>query len=185
MCECLAEQEFFTRTLLKSRIIMLSGEITTQTAVITCGLLLMLDAENKNRDISMYISSAGGEVSAGLAIYDTMQLIKPDVATVCVGQAASTASMLLASGAKGKRYCTPNSTVMVHQLSSSICGQVSDLESYTVSMIKLKDSITRIYMKHCNRSYAEVTKTLDRDCFMCAKAALEWGLVDSIIGGAS
>lgn len=169
----LAELCFVSKKLLQSRIIIISEEITAQTAAATCGLLLLLDAENKQEDISMYIISPGGEINAGLAIYDTMQLIKSDVATICVGQTASTASMLLASGARGKRYCTANSTVMVHQLSSSMSGQVSDLESYTTNVIKLKALITRIYMKHCNKSHDEVNRTLDRDCFMQPQMALK------------
>ncbi|XXN13657.1 MAG: ATP-dependent Clp protease proteolytic subunit [Candidatus Hodgkinia cicadicola] len=182
MSKRLAEFCFITKKLLQSRIVMISEEITTQSAAITCGLLLLLDAENKQQDISMYISSPGGEINAGLAIYDTMQLIKPDVVTICVGQTASTASMLLASGTRGKRYCTANSTVMVHQLSSSMSGQVSDLESYATNVIKLKGLIARIYMKHCNKSHDEVNKTLDRDCFMQAQTALKWGLIDSVLG---
>ncbi|AHL30938.1 MAG: ATP-dependent Clp protease proteolytic subunit [Candidatus Hodgkinia cicadicola] len=173
---------FLTKKLLQSRIIMISEEITTQSAAATCALLLLLAAENRQEDISVYISSPGGEVNAGLAIYDTMQLVKPDVATICVGQTASTASMLLASGARGKRCCTANSTIMVHQLSSSISGQVSDLESYTANVIKLKSLITRIYMKHCNKSYDEVSRTLDRDCFMHPQTALKWGLIDLVLG---
>ncbi|AUI38892.1 ATP-dependent Clp protease proteolytic subunit precursor [Candidatus Hodgkinia cicadicola] len=182
MAKRLAELSFLTKKLLQSRIIIISEEITTQSAATTCGLLLLLDAENKHEDISMYIISPGGEINAGLAIYDTMQLIKSDVATICVGQTASTASMLLASGARGKRYCTANSTVMVHQLSSSMSGQVSDLEAYAANVIKLKSLITRIYMKHCNKSHDEVDKTLDRDCFMQPQTALKWGLIDSVLG---
>ncbi|AIC63905.1 ATP-dependent Clp protease proteolytic subunit precursor [Candidatus Hodgkinia cicadicola] len=182
MSKRLAKLCFVTKKLLQSRIIMVSEEITTQSAAITCGLLLLLDAENKQEDISMYLSSPGGEINAGLAIYDTMQLIKPDVVTICVGQTASTASMLLASGTRGKRHCTANSTVMVHQLSSSMSGQASDLESYIANVIKLKSLITRIYMKHCNKSHNEVNKTLDRDCFMQPQMALKWGLIDSVLG---
>ncbi|XXN13822.1 MAG: ATP-dependent Clp protease proteolytic subunit [Candidatus Hodgkinia cicadicola] len=181
MLECLPEQEFFTRRLMLDRVIMLSGEITTQTATAACSLLLILDAESGEEDICVYINSPGGEVNAGLAIYDTMQLIRPDVKTVCLGQAASTASILLAGGAKGKRYCTPNSIMMVHQLSSDIHGQVSDLQSHTKNMLTLKELVTKIYAKHCNKSYDEVARTTDRDYFMCAEAALKWGLVDLIL----
>lgn len=169
----LAELCFLTKKLLQNRIVMISEEITTQSAAATCALLLLLDAENKQQDISLYISSSGGEINAGLAIYDTMQLVKSDVATICVGQTASTASMLLAGGASGKRYCTANSTVMVHQLSSSMSGQVSDLELYAANVIKLKGLISRIYMKHCNKSVDEVNRTLDRDCFMRPQMALK------------
>ncbi|WGS83511.1 MAG: ATP-dependent Clp protease proteolytic subunit [Candidatus Hodgkinia cicadicola] len=166
---------------MESRIILLTDEITAQAAAAACALLLVLEAEAPEKHILMYINSPGGDVSAGLAIYDTMQLIKPNVATLCVGQALSTASLLLAGGAKGRRYCTPNSSVMTHQLSGSACGQASDMKIHVLNMIEQEKTITRIYMKHCSKTCTEVEKALDRDCFMTPSQALKWGIIDFVI----
>ncbi len=131
---------------MESRIILLTDEITTRAAAEACALLLVLEAEAPEKHISMYINSPGGDVSAGLAIYDTMQLIKPNVATLCIGQALSTASLVLAGGAKGRRYCTPNSSVMTHQLSGSACGQASDMKINVLNMIEQKKKKLQRYI---------------------------------------
>ncbi|XXN19778.1 MAG: ATP-dependent Clp protease proteolytic subunit [Candidatus Hodgkinia cicadicola] len=173
--------DFLASTLLKNRIIMISEEITNQSAATVCASLLLLESENAEADITIIINSPGGEVYAGLSIYDTMQLVKPDICTVCLGNAASISSLLLAAGARGKRYCTPNSTILMHQLIAGTNGQVSELKSYTNSVLQLRDLTTRIYMKHCKKSYHEVTEAINAGLFMSSQMALDWGLVDLII----
>lgn len=150
-------------------------------ATLVCAQLLFLEAENPKKEIALYINSPGGVVTAGMAIYDTMQFIKPAISTLCIGQAASMGSLLLAAGDKGMRFATPNSRIMVHQPSGGFQGQASDIERHARDIIKMKRRLNEIYVKHCGRAYEEVEQTLDRDHFMSSDEAKDWGLIDKVL----
>ncbi len=167
--------------LLKERIIFMTGQVEDHMATLVCAQLLFLEAENPKKEIAIYINSPGGVVTAGMAIYDTMQFIKPAVSTLCIGQAASMGSLLLAAGHKDMRFTTPNSRIMVHQPSGGFQGQASDIERHARDIIKMKRRLNEIYEKHCGRTYEEVEQTLDRDHFMTADEAKDWGLVDKVL----
>ncbi|GAC1042573.1 ATP-dependent Clp endopeptidase proteolytic subunit ClpP [Rhizobium sp. AG207R] len=167
--------------LLKERIIFLTGPVEDHMATLVCAQLLFLEAENPKKEIALYINSPGGVVTAGMAIYDTMQFIKPAVSTLCIGQAASMGSLLLAAGDKDMRFATPNSRIMVHQPSGGFQGQASDIERHARDIIKMKRRLNEVYVKHCGRTYEEVEQTLDRDHFMSSDEAKEWGLIDKVL----
>ena len=167
--------------LLKERIIFLTGAVYDETASVICAQLLFLEAENPNKDISLYINSPGGVVTAGLSIYDTMQYIRPEVTTLCIGQAASMGSFLLAAGAKGKRFSLPNSRIMVHQPSAGFQGQATDIEIHANEVLSLKKRLNEIYSKHTGKSVDEVKKALERDNFMTADTAKSFGLIDEVV----
>lgn len=167
--------------LLKERIIFLTGAVEDHMATLVCAQLLFLEAENPKKEIALYINSPGGVVTAGMAIYDTMQFIKPAVSTLCIGQAASMGSLLLAAGHKDMRFATPNSRIMVHQPSGGFQGQASDIERHARDILKMKRRLNEVYVKHTGRSYEEVEKTLDRDHFMDADEAQTWGVVDKVL----
>ena len=167
--------------LLKERIIFLTGPVEDHIATLVCAQLLFLEAENPKKEIAIYINSPGGVVTSGMAIYDTMQFIKPAVSTLCIGQAASMGSLLLAAGHKDMRFATPNARIMVHQPSGGFSGQASDIERHARDILKMKKRLNDVYVKHCGRTYEEVERTLDRDHFMTAEEAQEWGVVDKVI----
>ena len=167
--------------LLKERIIFLTGPVEDHIATLVCAQLLFLEAENPKKEIALYINSPGGVVTSGMAIYDTMQFIKPAVSTLCIGQAASMGSLLLAAGHKDMRFATPNARIMVHQPSGGFQGQASDIERHARDILKMKRKLNEVYVKHCGRTYEEVEQTLDRDHFMSADEAKDWGLVDRVI----
>ena len=167
--------------LLKERVVFMVGEVNDQTANLVVAQLLFLESENPDKDVSLYINSPGGSVSAGLAIYDTMQFIKPAVSTLCIGQAASMGSLLLCAGDKDMRFATPNSRIMVHQPSGGFQGQASDIERHARDILKMKRRLNEVYVKHTGRTYDEVEKTLDRDHFMTADEARDWGVVDKVL----
>ncbi|MGV1752544.1 ATP-dependent Clp endopeptidase proteolytic subunit ClpP [Agrobacterium sp. CG674] len=167
--------------LLKERIIFLTGPVEDHMASLVCAQLLFLESENPKKEIALYINSPGGVVTAGMAIYDTMQFIRPAVSTLCVGQAASMGSLLLAAGEKGMRFCTPNARIMVHQPSGGFQGQASDIERHARDIIKMKRRLNDVYVKHTGRTLDEVENTLDRDHFMDADEAKGWGVVDKIL----
>ncbi|MBN2689586.1 MAG: ATP-dependent Clp endopeptidase proteolytic subunit ClpP [Gammaproteobacteria bacterium] len=172
--------DIFSR-LLKDRIIFLVGEINEQVANLIIAQLLFLEAEDPDKDISLYINSPGGMVTAGMAIYDTMQFIKPDVSTMCVGMAASAAAFLLASGAHGKRYCLPNATVMIHQVLGGYKGQGSDIEIHAKETLRVGKQLNELLSKHTGQPFDKVKKDTDRDYFMHADAAKEYGIIDDIL----
>ena len=172
--------DIFSR-LLKERIIFISGPIHDGMSTLVVAQLLFLEAENPKKEISMYINSPGGVVSSGLSIYDTMQYIRPKIATMCVGQAASMGSLLLAAGEQGMRFCLPNSRVMVHQPSGGFQGQASDIALHAQEILDLKKRLNMIYVKHTNQKMSAVEKALDRDNFMTPEQSLEWGIIDKII----
>ena len=167
--------------LLKERIIFVSGPVHDGMATLLVAQLLFLEAENPKKDISMYINSPGGVVTSGLSIYDTMQYIRPKISTLCVGQAASMGSLLLAAGEAGMRFSLPNSRIMVHQPSGGFQGQASDIELQAREIIELKKRLNLIYVKHCGQKLEKVESSLDRDNFMTPDEALKWGLIDEII----
>ena len=167
--------DIFSR-LLKERIIFVSGPVHDGMSTLIVAQLLFLEAENPKKDISMYINSPGGVVTAGMAIYDTMQYIRPKVSTLCVGQAASMGSLLLAAGEKGMRFALPNARVMVHQPSGGFSGQASDIALHAKEILELKDRLNKIYVKHCSQKLSTVEDALDRDNFMTAEEAKDWGL---------
>ncbi len=167
--------------LLKDRIVFLGEPINDHTANIIIAQLLFLEAEDKNKDIKFYINSPGGSVVSGLAIYDTMQYIKCDVSTICVGLAASMASTLLASGAPGKRLALPNSEIMIHQVMGGFEGQASDIKIHAEHILKIKDKMNKILAKHSGRKLADIEKDSDRDYFMSAEEAKKYGIIDKII----
>ena len=167
--------------LLKERIIFVSGPVHDGMATLLVAQLLFLEAENPKKDISMYINSPGGVVTSGLSIYDTMQYIRPKISTLCVGQAASMGSLLLAAGESGMRFSLPNSRIMVHQPSGGFQGQASDIELQAREIIELKKRLNLIYVKHCGQKLEKVESSLDRDNFMTPDEALKWGLIDEII----
>jgi ATP-dependent Clp protease protease subunit len=172
--------DIFSR-LLKERIIFLSGPVHDGMSTLVVAQLLFLEAENPDKDIAMYINSPGGVVSSGLSIYDTMQYIRPKVSTLCIGQAASMGSLLLAAGEPGMRFSLPNSRVMVHQPSGGFRGQASDIALHAKEILELKDRLNKIYVKHCGQKLADVEKALDRDNFMTAEEARDWKLIDEIV----
>jgi len=167
--------------LLKERVIFLSGPIDDYISNLVVAQLLFLESENPEKDISIYINSPGGSISAGLAIYDTMQFVTPSISTLCIGQAASMGSFLLAAGTKGKRFSLPNSRVMVHQPSAGFQGQVTDIEIHANEVSALKNRLNEIYSKHTGKSVDEISKALERDNFMTAEDAKKFGLIDSVV----
>ncbi|NOQ94591.1 MAG: ATP-dependent Clp endopeptidase proteolytic subunit ClpP [Methylophaga sp.] len=167
--------------LLKDRIIFLVGTIEDQMANVICAQMLFLEADNPDKDIHLYINSPGGVVTAGMAIYDTMQFIKPDVSTMCIGQASSMGSFLLAAGAKSKRYSTPNSRVMIHQPLGGYQGQASDIEIHAKEILSLRHKLNTMLAGHTGKAVAEVAKDTDRDNFMSAQDACDYGLIDKVI----
>jgi len=167
--------------LLKERVIFLVGPVTDSTANVIVAQMLFLESENPDKDIHFYINSPGGAVSAGMAIYDTMQFIKPDVSTLCVGLAASMGAFLLAAGAKGKRYALPNSTVMIHQPSGGFQGQISDIERHAQYSIDLKKRFIAMMAQFTGRSIEQVERDHDRDNFLWAEGAMEYGIVDKVL----
>ena len=171
--------------LLRERIIFLGGPIDDQVANLVIAQLLFLANEDPKKDISLYINSPGGSVTAGLAILDTMNFVKPDVSTICVGMAASMGSHLLAGGAKGKRYALPNAEVMIHQPHGGFEGQVNDIEITAKQVIKLKERLNEIFSKNTGQKLAQVQKDMERDFFMTSKEAKEYGIIDAIITKAS
>ena len=167
--------------LLKERVIFLVGPVNDVTANLIVAQLLFLESENPDKDISLYINSPGGSVTAGLAIYDTMQFIKPDVSTLCVGQAASMGSFLLAAGAKGKRYCLPNSRIMIHQPMGGFQGQASDVEIHAKEILYVKQRLNEMLAKHTGQPIERIERDTDRDNFLSAEAAVEYGLCDKVL----
>ncbi|CAN7287101.1 ATP-dependent Clp protease proteolytic subunit [Devosia sp. LjRoot16] len=171
--------DIFSR-LLRERIIFVNGEVEDQMAALICAQLLFLESENPGKEISLYINSPGGVVTAGLAIYDTMQFIKSPVSTLCMGTAYSMGSFLLAGGAPGRRMALPNASILVHQPSGGAQGKVTDVLIHAEESQKVKARINRIYAKHCGRTIEEVERTLDRDRYMSPEEARDWGLIDAI-----
>jgi ATP-dependent Clp protease protease subunit len=167
--------------LLKERIIFVTGVIEDHVASLITAQLLFLEAENPKKEISMYINSPGGVVTSGMAIYDTMQFVRPPVATLCIGQAASMGSLLLCAGEKGMRYSLPNARIMLHQPSGGFQGQASDIERHAEDIIKMKRRLNDIYVHHTGQDYETIEKTLDRDYFMSAEDSRKFGLVDEVI----
>ncbi|MFM7630495.1 MAG: ATP-dependent Clp endopeptidase proteolytic subunit ClpP [Alphaproteobacteria bacterium] len=172
--------DIFSR-LLKERIIFLVGPVTDEMSALVCAQLLFLESENPKKDIYLYINSPGGLVTAGLAMYDTMQYIAPDVCTLCIGQAASMGSLLLAAGAKGKRYSLPNSRVMIHQPSGGFRGQATDIEIHAKEILSLKARLNNIYVKHTGQPLSVVETSMERDNFMSAEDAKAFGLIDEVV----
>jgi len=172
--------DIFSR-LLKERIIFLTGEVNDEVSALVCAQLLFLEAENPKKDIALYINSPGGVVTSGMAMYDTMQYISCDVATICVGQACSMGSFLLAGGAKGKRYSLPNSQIMIHQPSGGAKGQAADIEIQAKLILDLRKRLNAIYAQNTGQKLSVIEKAMDRDNFMTPKEALEFGLIDHII----
>ena len=167
--------------LLKERIVFLVGPVNDNVASLVTAQLLFLESENPNKEISFYINSPGGLVTAGLGIYDTMQYVKPSISTLCIGQAASMGSFLLAAGAKGKRFSLPNSRIMVHQPSAGFQGQATDIEIHANEVLSLKKRLNEIYSKHTGKSVDEIKKALERDNFMTADSAKSFGLIDEVV----
>ena len=172
--------DIFSR-LLKERIIFLTGEVNDMVSSLICAQLLFLESENPNKDIYFYINSPGGMVSSGLAIYDTMQYIKPDVSTVCIGQAASMGSLLLTAGKNGKRFCLPHSRIMTHQPSGGVQGQATDIEIHAKEILNLRKRLNDIYVKHTGQTLSTVEKIMDRDNFMSAEESKKMGLIDKVV----
>ncbi len=171
--------DIFSR-LLKERIIFVNGPVEDNMSALVCAQLLFLEAESPKKEIAMYINSPGGSVTAGLAIYDTMQFVQAPVSTLCMGFAASMGSLLLMAGAEGQRGALPNARIVVHQPSGGYQGQASDFARHAEDIVRTKQRIQELYVKHCGRTYEEVERTLDRDHFMTAEEAKTWGLVDRI-----
>jgi ATP-dependent Clp protease protease subunit len=169
--------------LLKERVVFLVGPVTETTANLIVAQLLFLESENPDKDISFYINSPGGMVSAGLAVYDTMQFVKPDVSTLCIGQAASMGALLLAAGAKGKRFCLPNSRVMIHQPMGGFQGQASDVEIHAKEILYLKGKLNEIMAKHTGQKIDVIEKDTDRDNFFSAEQSVSYGLIDRVLTG--
>ena len=172
--------DIFSR-LLKDRIVFIVGGIDDYVANLVVAQLLFLESEDPKKEISLYINSPGGLVTAGLGIYDTMQYIKPDVSTLCIGQAASMGSFLLAAGTKGKRFSLPNSRIMVHQPSAGFQGQATDIEIHANEVLSLKKRLNEIYSKHTNKSVEEIKSSLERDNFMTPENAKDFGLIDKVV----
>ncbi len=167
--------------LLKERIIFLTGPVEDTVASLITAQLLYLEAENPKKEISMYINSPGGVVTSGMAIYDTMQFVRPSVSTLCIGQAASMGSLLLAAGEEGKRYALPNARIMVHQPSGGFQGQASDIELHAKEILAMRERLNLVYAKHTGQPVKEIAKALDRDNFMTADNAKEFGIIDEVI----
>ncbi len=167
--------------LLKERIIFLTGEVNDHVSSLICAQLLFLESENPKKDISFYINSPGGVVTAGLAMYDTMQYIKPDVSTVCIGQAASAGSLLLMGGAAGKRFALPNSRIMVHQPSGGARGQATDIEIQAQEILRLRKMLNDLYVKHTGQKLTAIEKAMERDTFMGPEEAMKFGLIDKVV----
>jgi len=167
--------------LLKERVIFLIGPVNDMTANLVVAQLLFLEAENPDKDISLYINSPGGSVTAGMSIYDTMQFIKPDVSTLCIGQAASMGAFLLASGAKGKRFSLPNSRVMIHQPSGGFQGQSTDIEIHAKEILYLRGKLNAILAHHTGKTAKEIDRDTERDNFMSAEQSVEYGMIDKVI----
>ncbi len=172
--------DIFSR-LLKERIIFLNGEVNDETSALVCAQLLFLEAENPKKDISLYINSPGGVITSGMAMYDTMQYISCDVATICIGQACSMGSFLLAGGTKGKRYSLPNSQIMIHQPSGGARGQAADIEIQAKLILDLRKRLNAIYAQNTGQKISVIEKAMDRDNFMTPEEALKFGLIDHII----
>ena len=172
--------DIFSR-LLKERIIFLNGPIDDGVASLVCSQLLFLESENPTKDISMYINSPGGIVTSGLAIYDTMEYIRPDVSTVCMGQAASMGSLLLTAGAAGKRFSLPNARIMTHQPSGGFQGQATDIEIHAKEILDLRQRLNGIYERHSGKTIKQIEKIMDRDTFMTAEDAKDFGLIDEVV----
>jgi ATP-dependent Clp protease protease subunit len=172
--------DIFSR-LLKERIIFITGAIEDGMSTLVVAQLLFLEAENPKKEISMYINSPGGVVTSGMAIYDTMQFIRPAVSTLCVGQAASMGSLLLTAGEKGQRFALPNARVMLHQPSGGFQGQASDIERHAEDIVKMKRRLEDMYVKHTGQTREKIERTLDRDHFMTAEESQKFGLIDSVI----
>lgn len=172
--------DIFSR-LLRERIVFLTGPIREEVAALICAQLLFLEAENPEKDIFLYINSPGGIVTAGLAIYDTMQYVRPDIVTICMGQAASMGSLLLCAGTKGKRHALPNARVMVHQPLGGVQGQATDIEIHAREILAVRDRLNRIYHVHTGKSMPEIQEALERDRFLSPEEALAFGLIDSVI----
>jgi ATP-dependent Clp protease, protease subunit len=169
--------------LLKDRIVFMGGTVTDDLANLVTAQLLFLESEDPEREINMYINSPGGSVTAGLAIYDTMQFVKPPVSTLCVGQAASMGSLLLAAGAKGRRYALPHSRILIHQVSGGFEGQASDIEIHAREALRLREILNDILAHHTGQNTKKIEKDTDRDNFMSAAQAVEYGLIDEVIAG--
>jgi ATP-dependent Clp protease protease subunit len=167
--------------LLKERIIFLTGAVMDEVASVICAQLLFLEAENPNKDISFYINSPGGVVTAGLSIYDTMQYIRPEVTTLCIGQAASMGSLLLAGGAAGKRFSLPNSRIMVHQPSGGFQGQATDIEIHAKEILQIRERLNEIYASHTGQKVEDIADALERDRFYTAEEAKNFGLIDQVV----
>ncbi len=167
--------------LLRERVVFMVGPVNDQTANLVIAQMLFLESENPDKDISLYINSPGGSVSAGLAIFDTMQFIKPDVSTLCVGMAASIGAFLLAAGAKGKRFSLPNSRVMIHQPLGGVQGQASDIEIHAKEILALRDKLNKILSERTGQSLETISRDTDRDNFMSAEDALQYGIVDKVL----
>ena len=167
--------------LLKERVVFLVGPVTEVTANLIVAQLLFLESENPDKDIYFYINSPGGSVSAGLAVYDTMQFVKPDISTLCVGQAASMGALLLCAGAKGKRHCLPNSRVMIHQPMGGFQGQASDIEIHAREILYLRERLNEIMAKHTGQEVSRISRDTDRDNFLSADEAVAYGLVDKVL----
>ena len=167
--------------LLKERVVFLVGPVTEGSANLIVAQFLFLESDNPDKDISFYINSPGGSVSAGLAIYDTMQFVKPDISTLCVGQSASMGAMLLCAGAKGKRYCLPNSRVMIHQPMGGFQGQASDIEIHAKEILYLRQRLNEIMAKHTGQNVDKISRDTERDNFLSAEESVEYGLVDKVL----
>jgi ATP-dependent Clp protease protease subunit len=167
--------------LLKERIIFVVGPVNDHMASLVCAQLLFLESENPSKEISLYINSPGGVVTSGLAMYDTMQYVRPDISTICVGLAASAGSLLLTAGAKGKRYSLPHSNIMIHQPSGGFQGQATDIEIHAKEIIKTRDRLNKIYVKHTGQDLKTIEDAMERDRFMTPQEAREFGLVDEVI----
>lgn len=172
--------DIFSR-LLKERVIFITGQIEDHMANLIVAQMMFLEAENPEKDIYLYINSPGGVITAGLSVYDTMQFIKPDVSTFCIGQAASMGAFLLAAGAKYKRFCLPNSRVMIHQPLGGVHGQASDIEIHTKEILKVKDRINYLMAKHTGQNIESIKRDTERDYFLSADDAVNYGLVDSVL----
>ncbi len=172
--------DIFSR-LLKERVIFLTGPVEDAMATLICAQMLFLEAENPKKEINLYINSPGGVVTAGMAIYDTMQFIRPPVSTLCMGQAASMGSLLLCAGNKDMRFALPNARIMVHQPSGGFQGQASDIERHAQDIIKMKRRLNEVYVKHTGQDYETIEKTLDRDHFMTAEETKEFGIIDQVL----
>jgi ATP-dependent Clp protease protease subunit len=167
--------------LLKDRVVFVVGPIDDYMANVIVAQLLFLESENPDKDVHLYINSPGGIVTSGLSIYDTMQFIKPDVSTICLGQAASMGSLLLAGGTKGKRYCLPHSRIMIHQPSGGFQGQASDIDIHAREILKIRERLNKIMAKHTGQTVERIERDMERDHFMDSDAAVEYGLVDSVL----